>query len=166
MYLPKEKQTTLGLYATANEAYEAWKAAPNTIKILDVRTLEEYINIGHPAMAWNIPAFLQTNQWNEAQQQFAIKPNPEFMTKVQEVFKPADTIYVMCRSGGRSAWAINQLTAAGYKNLYNVTDGMEGDLVSDPESLFAGQRLVNGWKNAGLPWTFKADPKQMRLPAE
>jgi hypothetical protein len=28
MNLPKEKQTVLGLYATAKEAYEKWKAEP------------------------------------------------------------------------------------------------------------------------------------------
>lgn len=59
MELPKEKQTTLGLYATAKEAYEQWKAAPEKINILDVRTLDEYINIGHAEMAWNIPAFFK-----------------------------------------------------------------------------------------------------------
>ena len=30
MELPKEKQTTLGLYLTAAEAYEKWKAAPDS----------------------------------------------------------------------------------------------------------------------------------------
>ena len=53
--LPKEKQTTLGLYLTAKEAYEKWKATPETVKILDVRTTEEYLFIGHAEMAWNIP---------------------------------------------------------------------------------------------------------------
>ena len=36
--LPKEKQTALGLYVTAHEAYERWQAAPATVKVLDVRT--------------------------------------------------------------------------------------------------------------------------------
>ena len=41
---------------------------------------------------------------------------------------------------------------------------MEGDTVTDPESVFLGQRLVNGWKNAGLPWTYKIDPARLLLP--
>ncbi len=162
--LPKEKQTTLGLYVTAAEAYEKWKASPNTVFILDVRTPDEYMDIGHAEMAWNIPAFLQSWQWNEQAKHFGIKPNPDFMTHVKAVFKPDDIILITCRSGGRSAWAANQLAAAGYKNAFNITDGMEGDLVEDPNSVYAGKRLVNGWKNSGLPWTYKVDPKLMKLP--
>ncbi|MGB5310666.1 MAG: hypothetical protein WBN38_01260, partial [Polyangiales bacterium] len=58
--LPKEKQTTLGFYVTAKEAYEKWKAAPKKATVLDVRTPEEVLFVGHAAMAWNIPLFLQT----------------------------------------------------------------------------------------------------------
>ncbi len=159
MELPKEKQTTLGRYATAKEAYEKWKEDPTNIKILDVRTLDEYINIGHAEKAWNIPVFFQTNQWNEVQQNFALAPNPDFIAQVKEVFQPTDTVYVTCRSGGRSAFAINQLATAGFKNLHNITDGMEGDLISDPTSKYAGKRMLDGWKNAGNPWTYKVDPK-------
>jgi hypothetical protein len=49
--LPKEKQTTLGLYVNAAEAHEWWKAAPDTVKVIDVRTPEDYGFIGHPEMA-------------------------------------------------------------------------------------------------------------------
>ena len=54
MEIPIEKQTSLGLYATAKEAYEIWVNSPDTVKILDVRTLDEYINIGHAAMALSL----------------------------------------------------------------------------------------------------------------
>ena len=53
--LPKAKQTVLGLYVTAREAYEMWTSDPDNVKILDVRTPEEYFFVGHPAMARNIP---------------------------------------------------------------------------------------------------------------
>jgi rhodanese-related sulfurtransferase len=162
--LPKEKQTTPGLYVTAKEAYERWKAAPDKIKILDVRTPDEYMNIGHATMAWNIPAFIQTYNWDESKQHFSIKPNPDFMTNVKQVFKTDDIILVTCRSGGRSAWAVNQLATAGFKNIFNITDGMEGDTVDDPQSVYVGQRMKNGWKNSGIPWTHKVDPKLMILP--
>ena len=49
------KQTTLGLYATAQEAYEMWQAAPDKVTVIDVRTPEEYALIGHAEMAWNVP---------------------------------------------------------------------------------------------------------------
>ena len=49
--IPKEKQTVLGLYVTAKQAYEKWQAEPEKVMILDVRTPEEFLFVGHPAMA-------------------------------------------------------------------------------------------------------------------
>ena len=51
------KQTTLGLYVTAREAYEKWKAAPGRVTILDVRTPEEFMFVGHADMALNVPVW-------------------------------------------------------------------------------------------------------------
>lgn len=35
--VPEKKQTSLGLYVTAKEAYEMWKTGPERVNILDVR---------------------------------------------------------------------------------------------------------------------------------
>ncbi len=161
--LPKGKQTTLGLYVTAFEAYEKWQADPENITVLDVRTTEEYIFIGHAPMAWNVPLMSQTYEWDPDKHHYAMEPNPNFISQVQELAKPSDTILVTCRSGGRSAAAVNLLAKAGFTNVYNITDGMEGDAVKDPESLYKGQRLKNGWKNSGIPWTYKLNPEQMQF---
>lgn len=161
--LPKAKQTSLGLYVTAKEAYKKWQADPDNIMILDVRTTEEYIFIGHADMAWNIPLVSQTYEWDADKNYFAMKPNPGFISQVRELAEPSDTILVTCRSGGRSAMAVNLLAKAGFTHVYNIADGMEGDAVKDPDSLFKGQRLKNGWKNSGNPWTYKPNPEQMRF---
>ena len=50
--------------------------------------------------------------------------------------------------------AVNALAKAGFTNVYNIIDGMEGDMVDDPESTYFGKRMKNGWKNSGLPWTY------------
>ena len=162
--LPAEKQTTLGLYLTAREAYEKWRSAPGKATVLDVRTPEEYLFIGHAQMAWNVPLASQSLEWDAAKKQFPMVPLPDFVARVQKIAKPDDTLLVMCRSGGRSAMAVNALAKAGFKNVYNITDGFEGDAVKDPDSVFNGQRLVNGWKNSGLPWTYQVDPSRMVLP--
>jgi rhodanese-related sulfurtransferase len=162
--VPKEKQTTLGLYLTAKEAYAKWKADPDKVRILDVRTSEEYLFVGHPAMAWNIPVNLQTYKWDASKRKLPMRPNPDFVSQVKELAKSTDVLLVMCRSGGRSAQAVNQLAKAGFRNVYNIIDGMEGDVVDDPGSVFQGQRMKNGWKNSGLPWTYDLDPDRMRLP--
>ena len=91
-------------------------------------------------------------------------PNTDFMEQIKSTFQRDDIILVTCRSGGRSSMAVNQLAAAGYKNVYNITDGFEGGIVNDPESVYNGQRMVNGWKNSGLPYTYKIDPKLMLIP--
>ena len=162
--LPKGKQTTLGLYVTAKEAYEKWKAAPEKVMILDVRTPEEYLFVGHPTMAWKIPVAAQIYEWDAEKKHFPMKPLPDFVSRVSEVAKPDDTLLVMCRSGGRSAIAVNMLAKAGFTCVHNIIDGMEGDVVEDPASVFLGQRLKNGWKNSGCPWTYKLTPDRM-LPA-
>ncbi len=51
----KLKRTSLGKYSTATEAYEKWKANPDHVTIVDVRTPEEYVYVGHAPMALNLP---------------------------------------------------------------------------------------------------------------
>ena len=162
--IAKERQTTLGLYVTAKEAYDMWQADPDPTKILDVRTPEEFVFTGHAPMAWNIPFAFLSYQWSDETKGFPWGLNPAFVDAVKEKFEPDDTILVSCRSGGRAAMAINQLAAAGYTSAYNILDGMEGSRVSDSDSVFDGMRMKNGWKNSGLPWTYDIDPEHMLLP--
>jgi rhodanese-related sulfurtransferase len=130
--IPEKKQTVLGLYVTAQEAYEKWQTDPKTVIILDVRTPEEFIYIGHAEMAWNIPLAFQTYVWDTTKGYFSIKPNPEFLDLVKDQFAPEDNLLVTCRSGHRSAVAVNLLAENGFKHVYNIIDGMEGDNVNDP----------------------------------
>jgi len=157
--IPKEKQTAPGLYVTAREAYAKWQAAPEKLKILDVRTPEEFLFVGAPDMAWKIPVIAQSYQWDAEKGKFPMQLLPDFIARVQTVAKPDDTIMVMCRSGGRSAIACNLLAQAGFTKVYNIIDGMEGDGNGDSESAVQG-----GWKNSGCPWTKKITPERMVLP--
>ena len=163
--LPAQKQTVLGLYVTAKEAYEMWSADKNKIKVLDVRTPEEYVFVGHPPMAYNIPFQLFNYKmavWNKGP---LMKANPNFIAEVGQKFKTSDTIVVICRSGNRSATAVNALASAGYKIAYSVIDGFQGDRVKDPASPAYGKRLKNGWKNANIPWTDQLDPELIWIPS-
>lgn len=121
--IAKERQTSLGLYVTAKEAYDMWQADPEGVKILDVRAPEEYVFTGHAPMATNIPFACPGLRVEEEKEGFSWHPNPDFVALVQERFEPEDTILVSCRSGGRSAIAINQLAAAGFTNAYNIPTG-------------------------------------------
>ena len=164
--LPAGKRTTLELYVTARQAYDKWKAAPEKIRIIDVRTPEEFMFVGHAEMAWNIPVAAQSFEWDPEKQQFQLQLLPDFVARAQKIANPSDILLVMCRSGGRSAIAVNLLAKGGFINVYSITDGMEGDTVNDPGSVFNGQRLVNGWKNSGLPWTYSVNPDHMLLPVK
>jgi rhodanese-related sulfurtransferase len=157
--LPKEKQTALGLYVTAKEAHAKWQAAPEKVKIIDVRTSEEFLFVGHPTMAWKVPVATQSYEWDTGKKKFPMKPLMDFVARVQTIAKPDDTLLVMCRSGGRSALAVNALAKAGFTHAYNIVDGMEGDGNGDSESVPQG-----GWKNSGCPWTKKLTPDRLVLP--
>jgi len=163
MQLPEGKQTTLGLYVTAAQAYEMWKAAPDEVKVIDVRTPEEFAFVGHPEMAWNIPLAFVTYQRKAGKIEYGPHMNADFVSLVQEVARPTDTLLLMCRAGGRSAMAVDKLAAGGFTNVYTIIDGMEGDKVKDPESVFHGKRMKNGWKNSGLPWVYTIDPEAIIL---
>ena len=83
---------------------------------------------------------------------------PDLVARVQAVAKPDDTIMLMCRSGARSAIAVNMLAKAGFTKAYNIVDGMEGDTAPEPGDPGHGKHTVNGWKNAGCPWTYAESP--------
>ena len=162
MQLPERKRTTLGLYVTAADAYEMWKAAPEKVKVVDVRTPEEYAFVGHPEMAWNIPLAFVTYQRKDGKTEYSVKMNTDFVSEVKSIAGPTDVLLVTCRSGDRSATAVNKLAAAGFTNAYTIVDGVEGDKVEDPGSVFVGKRMRNGWKNSA-PWVYGFDPEKIIL---
>ena len=162
--IPKDKQTTLGLYVTAKEAYDLWQKDQQKIKIIDSRTPEEYAYIGHAPMAVNIPNQFMTYAWDEKKKAYVMKDNPNFVKEVQKRFAKDDTILVMCRSGQRSAPAVNLLAKAGFTKVYQIPEGFEGDKVNDPQSPNKGKRMKNGWRISNLPWTYDLDVNLIYLP--
>lgn len=159
--LPENKQTSLGLYVNSERAYAMWKNDPVNVAIIDCRTPEEYVFVGHPTMAYNIPSKLMTHDYDPQKKTYKMMDNPEFTVQVKKHFNKKQTLLILCRSGGRSAKSVNTLAKAGFTNVYTITDGFEGDKVSDENSYFKGRRLVNGWKNSGSPWTYECDKSLM-----
>ena len=87
--VPEGKLTSLGLYVTAQEAYEMWKADPERVKVLDVRMVEEYVFLGHAAMAVNIPVAFPKYLWQANKRKYSFEINPDFIDHVKEVLTPA-----------------------------------------------------------------------------
>ena len=63
-----DKQTVLGLYLKSKDAYALWQKNPQTVKIIDCRTPEEYVFVGHPPMAYNIPGKIHDLQMGRCQE--------------------------------------------------------------------------------------------------
>ena len=163
--VPKKKQTTIGLYLDAKEAYGM--AEREKILFLDVRTRAEVNFLGMPTIAdANVP-YMEMDamySWNEKKGVFKLESNSDFVAEVEKRLKAkemnkSDSIILICRSGKRSAKAANLLAKAGYGKVYSVVDGYEGDMAKSGEN--AGRRAINGWKNADLPWSYKLDKDKM-----
>jgi rhodanese-related sulfurtransferase len=160
--VPESNKTNLGLYVTPQEAYAMWTADPEQVQILDVRTFEEYTFVGHLEMAKNIPfVFPKYDPKGPSLPGRHGELNPDFVNAVKELFDPTDTILLYCATGGRGAMAVNMLAEAGFVNVYNIVNGLEGDRVDDPGSVYHGKHMRNGWKNVGLPWGYGFHPDLM-----
>jgi rhodanese-related sulfurtransferase len=165
--VPAVKQTKLGQYMTAREAADFVSKNAKTVLFLDVRTPAEVVFVGMPAIAdANVPYMVAPDfpVWDEAKSTLKLETNPDFVPEVRRRLNakglgPESPVVLICRSGDRSAAASNLLAEAGFKTVYSVVDGFEGDLASDGPK--AGQRAVNGWKNSGLAWSYKLDKNKM-----
>jgi rhodanese-related sulfurtransferase len=146
------------LYVNSAEAFQKWAVDKDKVKIVDCRTMEEYVYVGHAPMAVSIPSKTWTGKWDVEKKDAALADNPDFLPEIKKRFKLDDVIMVMCRSGHRSAPCVEVLAKAGFKNVFHIVDGFEGDKVKDEESYFDGKRMKNGWKNSGAPWTYDVKP--------
>ena len=82
---------------------------PNSENILvDIRTPEEFSQ-GHLKDAINIDFF-----------------DNDFVQNFEKQFDKNDTIYIHCKSGGRSSKAVQLLEGLGYKNLIHLDGGAAG----------------------------------------
>jgi rhodanese-related sulfurtransferase len=159
-------RTTLGKYISPHDAYGKWLQSPEKVKFLDVRTPDEYYFVGHPGMAVNIPFAFSTGKLDPATQKPVLKPNKSFAADVKNQFKTDDMIVVRCRAGDRAAKAINMLAKEGFQNAYSLLGGFEGDKVKEAGSHYIGKRMKDGWRNAGVPWTYELKEELTYKPAK
>lgn len=157
--IPKIKQTVLGLYMTPIQAAETMRQDSARTVFVDVRTRAEMSFVGWaPMIDGNVPFVDVTDfwDWDDKEGRYKLDANPTFSRDVERLLaakglKKTDRVILMCRSGDRSARGADKLAEAGFTQVYSQYEGFEGDTST------YGHRTVNGWKNAGLPWTYKAD---------
>jgi rhodanese-related sulfurtransferase len=157
--VPESKRTTHQLYLLAKDVPEFLRNNSKAL-FLDVRTRAEAMFVGMTALADGLTPYSELqdfmSDWDDKRHTYVLDPNPGFLPEVDQRLREkgltkSDPVLVMCRSGERAGRAASRLAANGYTRVYSVIDGFEGDMSP------AGRRDVNGWKNAGLPWSYKLD---------
>jgi rhodanese-related sulfurtransferase len=170
---PKDpaRQTSWGLYVDSKEAFQMKTSADGkSMLFVDVRDPLEIQFTGFTDVVDVHIPYIQINpkKWNEKRNVYDLEVNPAFESLIAKALTDRnlgkDTpIILMCRSGGeRGAPSAKMLEGKGYKQVYVVTDGFEGDTIKDGDK--KNWRLVNGWKNAGLPWSYSLNKAKMYLP--
>lgn len=169
--LPEIKKSKLGLYLTPQQAWDMKKANPKGVALFDIRTRAEAMYVGWPGDADALVPFVEhpeiMTDWDDKRHMYKLEPNQDFVPEIERRLKAMGlgkdaAIILICRSGDRSSKAADRLQAAGFGKVYSVAEGVEGDTAKEGPK--AGQRVVNGWKNAGLPWTYKLDKTKMYFP--
>jgi rhodanese-related sulfurtransferase len=123
---------------TPKEAYAFLQEHPQAL-LIDVRSEIEFLFVGHPVGAIHV-SWNDGPDWDE---------NPHFVGEVKKLAGHGGErpIVLICRSGNRSASAGEALLAAGFRNVYNVLHGFEGELDEKHH-----RNSVTGWRCDGLPW--------------
>jgi rhodanese-related sulfurtransferase len=122
---------------TPSEANEIWRNAAGA-KLVDVRTRAEWDYVGRIPGAVEIELLTYPGS----------RPNAGFVSELESKADKAAPVLFICRSGGRSHNAAMLATQAGYRDVYNVLEGFEGDRDEQGH-----RNSTGGWRAAGLPWT-------------
>lgn len=72
---------------------------------------------------------------------------PRFVRDLESKTGKDAVVLLLCRSGKRSAQAAEAAARAGFKHVFNIREGFEGDLDEQQR-----RGSFNGWRHAGLPW--------------
>ncbi len=163
------KRTKAGRYLMAADvpAFIQGQGGASKVLFLDLRTRAEAMYVG---MATGIDALVPfvehqelMTDWDAQRGIYRLEPLQDFVPEVnrrltQKGLSKSDVVVLICRSGDRSSRGANRLADDGYTQVWSVVDGFEGDMGKD------GRRSVNGWKNAGLPWSYKLERERMYFP--
>lgn len=167
--VPEAKRSVSGLHLTALEAADMKQRLGNKVMMIDIRSRAEAQYVGMAsAVDFLVPMldFPEFWEWSDQRNEYIQQSNPNFVKDVERRMAEMglsknDPVILICRSGVRSNAASGLLFEMGFKQAYTVIDGFEGDTAKSGDS--KGHRVVNGWKNAKLPWGYKLDKNKMYL---
>lgn len=132
------KSHTTVPYAGSLHPKQAWHLVQNGLAtLIDVRTFEELVYVGTVPNSIHIPWAIGTHMTR----------NPRFIKELERKFQKQQTLLLICRSGKRSAQAAEAATKAGFTQVFNVSEGFEGDLSEENQ-----RGKLGGWRFHQLPW--------------
>lgn len=168
--VPEPKRTEAQHYLLPQEVFDfKTKEAAQTV-LVDIRTPSELQFVGYTTMIdGNVPYLTYDySEWDSKVKEYKREFNSGFVGQVEGLMakmglagKKDTRIILMCRSGDRSARAADLMAKSGYTNVWSAIEGFEGDKAKEGPT--KGQRTVNGWKNANLPWTYTLDKEKAFL---
>ena len=126
------------------QAFEFLKENPRAV-FIDVRSAMEYLFVGHPRDAINIP-WIDEPDWT-VDPNFAKHIRQVMLGGVSHGHKGDAPVVLICRSGKRSLEAGELLLEKDFVDVYNVEEGFEGELSDDHH-----RSSLGGWRFHGLPW--------------
>jgi rhodanese-related sulfurtransferase len=127
------------------EALEMLDSHPQAI-LVDIRSSMEFLFVGHPKGAVHVP-WIDEPDW---------VVNPDFVTEIRKLVlggavceqsRGCAPIILICRSGKRSLEAGRALIREGFKSVFHIDEGFEGELDEHHH-----RSTVGGWRFHGLPW--------------
>jgi rhodanese-related sulfurtransferase len=118
---------------------EAWAVvSAGQAVLVDVRTPEELKFVGQVPGSLNVPWATGTS----------LTRNPRFARELEaKVRDKHQRVLLLCRSGKRSALALEAAVKAGFTGISNIREGFEGELDAQQQRGRCG-----GWRFHGLPW--------------
>jgi len=132
-------------HLSAQKAWDLIQKEPK-VAFIDVRSDMEYLFIGHPSGSVNIP-WIEEPNW---------EVNPHFVRDVRKLVlggvidspeHHSVPVLLICRSGNRSDEAGKLLVENGFKRVYNIVQGFEGELDENHQ-----RGTIAGWRFDNLPW--------------
>lgn len=152
---------------------EVWNLAQENseqILFVDVRDPVEIMFVGFTdAVDINIPfKLVDRTRFIEGKGNFAMQSNPYFASSIEKALKDKGLgkdalIVTMCRSGSaRGKPSADYLISQGFSNVKYIDHGFQGSTVK--EGKMRGFRIVNGWQNAGLPWSSAINANKVSKP--
>ena len=119
---------------------EAWALfSTGRALLVDVRSREELTFVGQVPGSLQVPWATGTS----------LTRNPRFARELEaKVGDKHQRVLLLCRSGKRSALALDVARKAGFTQISNVREGFEGELDARQQ-----RGHGDGWRFHGLPWT-------------